>query len=276
MTVPLAYADKATLACIRRAPKFRETSRGGFLYVSIHHGGRHTYWINDGDVRPGWRRIRRDAIPYDVLVQMGATMPDRVRDNPTAIDHVNNFVGDFVNDHPWISALIGGTALGAAGYIGVLITQAVIRQTPASSTITTDSSDTSKGPTSTSTTTSTSSSSSTPTYDASKAVPLYIQNAGKEVAVGTSLVLMDAHTGQVVNGAVEGSDSVLAAGPTTGTFVAIGAGSVKLYAPDGSSTTVVVKATAGAAGVAISPKRPMPHLRGLTSLLVGPALASRA
>jgi hypothetical protein len=197
-----------------------------------------------------------------------------VRENPTLGDHVDNAVGHFVNEHPWISALVGGVALGAAGYVGVLITQAVVRSTPSSSTITSGSSDTSKGPTSTST--STTSTNSTPSYDASNAVSLFIQNAGKEVTVGTSLTLLDASTGLPVNGAVEGSAGVLEAGPTVGTFLAVAPGTVKIYAPDGQSTTVVVKAASGAAGVALSPRRPMPKLRGLASLLLGTSLANGA
>jgi hypothetical protein len=107
-------------------------------------------------------------------------------------------------------------------------------------------------------------------------VQLFIQNAGKKVTVGTSLVLLDASTGQVVNGSVEGAAGVLEAGPTVGTFLAVGAGTVKLYAPDGSSTTVVVAPASGTAGVAMAPRRLQPKLRGLASLLLGTSLANGA
>lgn len=171
--------------------------------------------------------------------------------------NANDPVGDFVSANPWATVAVGAGVAIAAGVTAWLFARS---STPAATTTTTTTTSTSDGstkdgstrkptttttstPTSTTTSTSSSSSSSAPSYDAGKAVSLYIQNAGKQVPIGTSLLLLDASTGQPVNGAVEGSTSVLAAGPTTGTFVAIGAGTVKLYAPDGQSTTVVVSAT---------------------------------
>jgi hypothetical protein len=244
---------------------------------TTRHGSYHLMWADTRSLesRGLWHDLGRFRSPNEAKGAASAHAEHVLtKDNPSPMDHVDNAVGHFVNEHPWISAMIGATALGAAGYVGVLITQAIIRQTPASSVVTSGS-DSSKGPTSTTSTSSTSTSSA-PTYDAAKAVPLYIQNAGKEVPVGTSLLLLDASTGQPVNGAVEGSADVLEVGPTIGTYVAVAPGTVKIYSPDGMSTTVVVKAASGTAGVAISPRRPQPRIRGLTSLLFGPALASGA
>jgi hypothetical protein len=260
----------------------------GKIVLRKTHEGVHTgHGADVWNVTIGGRDLRSGPFRTLAAAKAEANRFNRefpARENPSAMDHVDNAVGHFVNEHPWISAMIGATALGAAGYVGVLITQAIIRQTPASSAITTDS-DSSKGPTSTSSTstsspststtsTSSTSTSSTPTYDASKAVPLYIQNAGKKVTVGTSLVVLDASTGLPVAAQVSGEAGVVEAGPTTGTFLAVGAGTVKIYDPVTGMGTVLVVSAASTAGVAISPRRPQPRIRGLTSLLFGPALAA--
>lgn len=107
---------------------------------------------------------------------------------------------------------------------------------------------------------------------------LYIQNAGKKVTVGSSLVLLDASTGQPVTGAqVEGQAGVVEAGPTGGTFLIVAPGTVKLYDPvSGMGTVVVAAAATGAAGVAMAPRRLQPKIRGLASLLLGTSLANGA
>lgn len=192
---------------------------------------------------------------------------------------VHDPVGDFVSANPWTTVAVGAGVAIAAGVTAWLFARS---STPAATTTTTTTTSTSDGSTrdgstskptttttstptsttsstsssssSTPTTSTSSSSSSAPTYNASKAVRIHIQSADTAVSklpVGTSFIIADASTDQVLTTAqVSGQAGVLAAGPTPGTFVAIAPGQVKVYNPATSVGVVLnVVAATGTAGV---------------------------
>lgn len=238
------------------------------------------YWQGHAKHRGGGATSKAQAVD-DAEYAIAHNAPD----NP--VDIVDNAVGHFVSEHPWISALIGTAALGAAGWTGAYLMSLAIGKKTTTSTTSLDTtaaptSTTTSPSTSTSTTTSapstssnsatssSSSSSSAPTYSSASAIPLYLQSAGKKVTVGSSLVLSDANTGLVVTDAqVSGQAGVLAAGPTGGTFLAVAPGTVKLYDPVTGNGTIV-EVVSGTAGVAAAPMvRRLPKIRGLSSLVLG-------